>query len=83
MKHPEGGPGPLTVGLLITFRMYMKTFVDNVTSLSRIHVNMQKALGGTERFFDLIDTQPGIPYQGGVTPAHSEVQIEFQSVKFE
>ena len=83
VKHPEGGPGPLTVGLLITFRMYMKTCVDNVTSLSRMYVNMQKALGGTERFFDLIDTQPGIPYQGGVAPARCEGRIEFRSVEFE
>ena len=28
VKHPEGGPGPLTVGLLVTFRMYLNTAIE-------------------------------------------------------
>ena len=43
VKHPEGGPGPLTVGLLVTFRMYLNTALSNISGLSSAYVAIQQA----------------------------------------
>lgn len=78
-----GGPGPLTIGLLITFRSYMKTCVDNISNIARMYVQLQKAIGGTERFFAIVDSDPVISYKGGLVPPEPcRGRIEFSNVCF-
>lgn len=85
VKHPEGGPGPLTVGLLVTFRMYLNTALSNISGLSSAYVAIQQALGGTEKLFELVDLGEEVTrrYLGGeIRGSRCRGEVVFSAVAF-
>ena len=44
-----------TVGLIVTFLTYVRRFYEPIRAISMIYTNLQSALAGGERIFDLLD----------------------------
>ncbi len=44
-----------TVGLIVTFLNYVRNFYEPIRSMSTIYTNLQSALAGAERIFELLD----------------------------
>ena len=52
--------GVATIGLVITFINYSRNFVQPLRQLADLYNNIQNALAGAERVFEIIDTVPEI-----------------------
>jgi len=52
--------GLVTVGMIATFISYGRQFIQPVRQLSNLYNNIQSALAGAERVFEILDTQPEI-----------------------
>jgi ATP-binding cassette subfamily B protein len=50
----------ISVGLIITFIGYTQQFNNPVQQISILWTNLQSAIAGTERIFNLLDAEPGI-----------------------
>lgn len=45
----------LTVGLIVTFLTYVRRFYEPIRAVSMIYANLQSAIAGAERIFELLD----------------------------
>ena len=52
--------GLVTVGMIATFISYGRQFIQPVRQLSNLYNNIQSALAGAERVFEILDTQPEV-----------------------
>ncbi len=52
--------GTATIGLVATFINYSRNFVQPLRQLSDMYNNIQNALAGAERVFEIVDTKPEI-----------------------
>ena len=52
--------GQVTVGLIVSFLAYVRNFFQPIQSLAQLWAQLQAAMAGAERVFDLIDTQPDL-----------------------
>ncbi|MDK2982095.1 MAG: ATP-binding cassette, subfamily multidrug efflux pump [Chloroflexota bacterium] len=52
--------GLVTVGLIATFISYGRQFIQPVRQLANLYNNIQSALAGAERVFEILDTQPEV-----------------------
>ena len=71
---------PISLGLIITFIGYVQRFNQPIQQISVLWANLQSAVAGAERIFELLDTAPdvqdkaerdrdaGHPRPGGVRP---------------
>ena len=57
--------GRVTVGVLVAFLAYIGRFYARLESMSRMATNTQKAAASSQRLFEILDRQPGVP-----EPAH-------------
>jgi ATP-binding cassette subfamily B multidrug efflux pump len=72
--------GTATVGLVVAFMTYVRRFYQPIQAISGLWTQLQSALAGAERIFELLDTPPDIvdapdavelpPIQGQVTFHH-------------
>jgi ATP-binding cassette subfamily B multidrug efflux pump len=53
-------PPLVTVGVVVAFLTYVQRFYEPIRSLAQIYTQLQSALAGAERIFELIDTPPDI-----------------------
>lgn len=75
--------GTLTVGELVAFMFYVKLFIEPVIRLARLNEQIQKALAGMERFYELMDTRPDIEdSQGAKELKNIKGEVEFKDVSF-
>ena len=75
--------GAATIGLVATFINYSRNFVQPLRQLADLYNNIQNALAGAERVFEIIDTKPEINDKPGAKPL-SEIQgdVVFDNVDF-
>ncbi|HEY41271.1 MAG TPA: ABC transporter ATP-binding protein [Dehalococcoidia bacterium] len=76
--------GTLTVGVLVSFVLYVQRFFDPIRRLTLQYAELQRAMAGGQRIFEVLDTQPEI----ADTPDATELptiqgEIIFDHVSFE
>jgi len=79
--------GLVTVGAIVAFAEYMRRFFHPARAIAMIWVNLQSAIAGAERIFELLDTPVGIadvadpvelsPMKGSV--AFEDVWFDYKS----
>jgi len=75
--------GAVSVGLVVSFMVYVQRFYRPIQMISGLWTQMQSALAGAARIFELLDTQPEIvdaPDAEALPPA--EGRIAFEGVHF-
>jgi ATP-binding cassette subfamily B protein len=76
--------GTMTVGVLISFTLYVQRFFDPIRDLVLQYTQLQRAMAGGQRILEVLDTKPEI-----VDAENAEVlpdvngEIEFDHVTFE
>jgi ATP-binding cassette subfamily B multidrug efflux pump len=53
-------PPLITVGIIVSFLVYVRRFFQPVQQLAQLYAQLQSALAGSERIFELLDTQPDL-----------------------
>ena len=72
-----------TVGLIVTFLTYVRRFYEPIRAISMIYTNLQSALAGGERIFDLLDepvTLNDVP--NAIEMPSIEGRVAFENVTF-
>lgn len=75
--------GVMSIGILMSFLLYVQRFFDPVLELSMQYTELQRAMASGARIFELLDVAPDIQDQAGaieLPPARGE--INFQHVSF-
>jgi ABC-type multidrug transport system fused ATPase/permease subunit len=73
-----------TVGIIVAFVQYVRRFFEPVRAISMIWANLQSAIAGGERIFELLDTPPAIVDAADAVELPSiEGRIAFEDVCFE
>jgi ATP-binding cassette subfamily B multidrug efflux pump len=75
--------GAVSVGLVVSFMVYVQRFYRPIQMISGLWTQMQSALAGAERIFELLDTRPEIvdaPDAEALPPAKG--RIAFEGVHF-
>lgn len=70
-----------SVGLLTSFIMYSRNFLNPIQQITGIYNVIQSALAGAERVFEIMDTKPMIIEKPNPIP-FKEGDIEFKNVHF-
>ncbi|MBN94544.1 MAG: ABC transporter permease [Deltaproteobacteria bacterium] len=73
--------GALTVGSLSAFLMYTVTLAFSLAALSGLWEDFMKAIGASERVFELLDRAPGV-VAGAARLDQVEGDIQFEAVAF-
>ena len=75
--------GLATVGIIATFISYGRRFIQPLRQLANIYNDIQAALAGAERVFEIIDTQPEMEDLPDADPLESiRGDVCFDQVKF-
>ncbi len=53
-------PPLVTVGVIVSFLIYMRRFYEPIRGIANLYTQLQSALAGAERIFELLDTEPEI-----------------------
>ena len=76
-------PPLVSVGLIVSFLTYVRRFYMPIRELANLFGQLQGALAGAERIFELMDVEPGIvdaPDAAALPPVKGK--IEYESVGF-
>lgn len=68
----------VSLGLIVTFLGYVQRFNQPIQQISVLWANVQSAVAGAERIFDLLDTQPDVadkPAAREMPPIHGVVEF--------
>ena len=73
----------VTVGTIVTFISYGRSFINPLRQLANMYNSIQAALAGAERVFEILDT----PAEPDVTPSSAPQekiagQVQFENVRF-
>jgi ATP-binding cassette subfamily B protein len=72
----------MSLGLVITFMSYVQRFNQPIQQISVLWTNIQSAIAGGERIFDLMDKQPDITDKPGAQPMPTlKGRVEFRDVR--
>jgi ATP-binding cassette subfamily B protein len=69
----------ISLGLIITFLNYVQRFNQPIQQIAVLWTNIQNAIAGGERIFNLLDEQPDIldaPQAGAMPPITGKVEFE-------
>ena len=76
--------GSLTVGVVISFALYVQYFFDPVRNLVLQYTQLQRAMAGGERIIEVLDTKPEIvDAEDAVVLPDVKGDVEFDHVPFE
>lgn len=74
----------ISIGLIITFIGYVQRFNQPISQISQQWTNLQNAIAGAERIFELLDTQPDVQDVPNAQPIPEIAgRVEFQNVSAE
>jgi ATP-binding cassette subfamily B multidrug efflux pump len=74
----------VTVGVIVAFVQYVRRFFHPIRAIAMIWVNLQSAVAGAERIFELLDTPPDITDAADdIDLPHIVGEIVFEDVCFE
>ncbi|MCR3923460.1 MAG: ABC transporter ATP-binding protein/permease, partial [Firmicutes bacterium] len=75
--------GSLSVADIVGFLMYLTLFYQPIASLARVTEDLQQAIAGAERVFEVIDTEPDIQdAAGAIEVQQTQGRITFDDVSF-
>lgn len=75
--------GAVTVGIVVSFLTYSKQFVRPLNSIAIMFNNIQSALAGAERIFEVMDEEEEIPDPSGAKSlVNPQGKVEFRNVYF-
>ncbi|CAJ0591779.1 unnamed protein product [Cylicocyclus nassatus] len=74
--------GLLTYGDLSSFCLYAVFCASSLSSMSGFFIEIMKGLGASSRLFELRNTKPQIPLEGGIKKGNVEEAIRFERVAF-
>jgi ATP-binding cassette subfamily B protein len=76
--------GLASVGMIATFINYGQNFISPLRQIANLYNNIQGALAGAERVFEIIDTPPEIPDAPDAIPLDTvRGNVSLQNVTFE
>ena len=76
--------GTLTVGVVLSFSLYVQRFFDPVRNLVLQYTQLQRAMAGGERIIEVLDTKPEIvDAENAVVLPDIKGEVEFDHVTFE
>jgi ATP-binding cassette subfamily B multidrug efflux pump len=76
-------PPLVTVGVIVSFLIYVRRFYEPIRGIANLYAQVQAAVAGAERIFELLDTRPEItdaPDAICLPPIRG--QVEFDRVTF-
>lgn len=75
--------GSLTIGILTAFVLYVQQFFRPIQLISQLYTQLQSALAGAERIYDILDEEPEPPDPSDtVELGETEGKISFENVTF-
>jgi ATP-binding cassette, subfamily B, multidrug efflux pump len=75
--------GLVTIGMIATFINYAKSFINPVQQLTNMYNAIEAALAGSERVFDIIDTQPEVDdAPDAISLDKVNGEVSFEGVQF-
>jgi subfamily B ATP-binding cassette protein MsbA len=75
--------GRLTLAMITGFLMYGISIAGSLGGLGRLYAQLRAAIGGVQRVFDILDTEPGVRDLPGASELPSvRGQITFEDVSF-
>jgi ATP-binding cassette subfamily B protein len=75
--------GAMSIGILMSFLLYIQRFFDPVLELSMQYTELQRAMASGERIFELLDVEPEIQDRpGAVELPPVQGEIKFKNVNF-
>ena len=75
--------GMTTIGVISVFISYSRKFSDLLRQFSNLYNNLQSALAGAERVFEVMDVVPEIEDRPNAYPvSHFDGKVEFRDVEF-
>lgn len=76
-------PPLVSVGIIVSFLVYVRRFYRPIQMIANLYTQLQSALAGAERIFELLDTQPDITDVPDAVPLPSiRGWVEFDHVTF-
>jgi ATP-binding cassette, subfamily B, multidrug efflux pump len=76
--------GTLTVGVVVAFALYVQRFFDPVRDLVLQYTQLQRAMAGGQRIFEVLDTKPEIvDVEGAVELSDVRGEVVFEDVSLE
>ncbi len=76
-------PPLVSVGVIVSFLIYVRRFYEPIRGIATLYAQLQAALAGAERIFELLDTEPEIadtPQATDLPPIRG--RVEFDHVTF-
>jgi ATP-binding cassette subfamily B multidrug efflux pump len=76
-------PPLVSVGVIVTFLIYVRHFYEPVRMIANLYAQLQAAIAGAERIFELLDTEPEITdAPGAESMPPIEGRVEFDHISF-
>ncbi len=76
-------PPLVSVGVIVSFLMYVRRFYEPVRMIANLYTQLQAAIAGAERIFELLDTEPEITDASDAIPLPPvQGRVEFDHVSF-
>ncbi len=76
-------PPLVSVGVIVSFLIYVQRFYEPVRMIANLYAQLQAAIAGAERIFELLDTQPDIVDVPGATALPAiQGSVAFDNVTF-
>jgi ABC transporter fused permease/ATP-binding protein len=72
----------MTIGELTAFLLYTLTVAASLSALSGLYADLMKAIGASERVFELLDRPLGLEAGGGRRLARPKGDVTFEQVRF-
>lgn len=71
------------VGFILSFTLYIQRFFDPVRDLVLQYTQLQRAMAGGQRIFEVLDTKPDIvDAEGAADPDEIQGEVRFENVSF-
>ncbi len=75
--------GAATLGDIVSFLLYVRRFYEPIRMIANLYAQLQAAIAGAERIFELLDTQPEITdAPAAITLPTIRGRVEFDHVTF-
>jgi ATP-binding cassette subfamily B protein len=75
--------GIVEVGVIATFVIYIRLFFRPMRAIAMLYNQLQSALAGAERIFEVLDVQPSVEDRPGASPLNRiKGQVKFDAVSF-
>jgi ATP-binding cassette, subfamily B, multidrug efflux pump len=78
-------PPLATVGVLVSFIVYVRRFFQPIQQLAHLYAQLQSALAGAERVFEIVDTEPDLvdrPVAVQMPPIEGRVSFDRVSFRY-